>query len=976
MIRKILLLCVLGLAGCGSVGLPDETPGEQPIAVPQPATDITFFASYPSYEEITGFINRLAAQAPETMQVREIGRSVQGRPIYAVEIGSGKNALYMDAVHHGNEVITPMVALYFLRQLVTRSDAKQIRELLASTRFYLIPCVNPDGYAAERRVNANKVDPNRNYSEAWAESDPSSNESQNGGKAPFSEPETRAVSEFIALNIENIRIALTLHSGIDRIHYSKNSYERPTKHNYEIYTYLSETGRKLSGQSGCGMAGISPLAVAPTGGGRGTALSWLHSKGIYAFTVECYGDGVYPWAKAKKYYPPEIHIIDICKRWLAFNMFMLKSVNNPGNMKDNQIFKPQSVSVEERERKYINEALGMMENPNPGFKKDMIDDDYRLEIIQNSLHKPLELTDRCDLLDQNWREADTLSDALQIQAGQMGRWWTVTPTAVGAPAKSDIDSAIDKSPREFQPALKRILSAVAEANALLDKAFKDLSPEKRKYLIKNIIPEMYLEGDKTKDDFQIDAEAMELRLAAPGAKTVTAGRDEINPEEVAMLKLALDVNFGCLNQAGMLMASAVDDAIEMLAGLTATPTAPPSNKAGGGQVIKDIVFSADTFYGRIVIGGYGSNTYNEDALLIIDMGGNDRYLNRAGGVVPETRLFGDKNVKIVIDLSGDDQYLSDRKFSQGAGLFGIGILADLSGSDTYQAKGFSQGAGLFGIGMLADSGEGADTFSADTFCQGAGGWGIGILSDKLGDTKYYSRTFSQGLGYTLGAGALVDYAGDDYYISSGSVQNDRLYSMSQGFGQGQRPIASGGVGTLIDYQGNDHYSSYYYAQGCAYWYGLGILIDNSGNDRYDAQVYAQGCGIHLSTGVLIDRGGADFYNCTYGGNAQGAAHDLAVGVLVDKSGTDTYVGRGNNQGSAITNAFALFIDSSGDDVYHTTAKGGQGSGGAARGYGSIGIFLDLAGNDFYSEQYLNEDAKTGNNKKWLRGDKGAGIDTE
>jgi len=200
--------------------------------------------------------------------------------------------------------------------------------------------------------------------------------------------------------------------------------------------------------------------------------------------------------------------------------------------------------------------------------------------------------------------------------------------------------------------------------------------------------------------------------------------------------------------------------------------------------------------------------------------------------------------------------------------------------------------------------------------------------------------------------------------------------MSQGFGQGNRPIASGGVGTLIDYQGNDHYSAYYYGQGCAYWYGLGILIDNNGNDRYDAQVYAQGCGIHLSTGVLIDRNGADFYNCTYGGNAQGAAHDLAVGILVDKNGTDTYVGRGNNQGSAITNAFALFIDSSGDDVYYTSAKGGQGFGGSARSYGSMGIFLDLGGNDFYSEQYLNEDAKTGNNKKWLRGDKGVGIDTE
>ncbi|MBI5779524.1 MAG: hypothetical protein HZA49_08730 [Planctomycetes bacterium] len=625
--------------------------------------------------------------------------------------------------------------------------------------------------------------------------------------------------------------------------------------------------------------------------------------------------------------------------------------------------KPQFISLEEREKKHISEALEMMGNSNPGFKKDLVDDDYRLEMVQDSLHQPIELVSECDMLDEKWRRVETMAAALQIQIDQLGKWWVVSQTE-NAPLKAsgqkgiNVASVVSQCPQELRPILERLLPAIEESRLLLDKAFNDLTPEHRKHLIKNIIPQMLLDSDKTKEGFQIEAEKVKLQLALPGAQTVTQGRDVISPEDVAMLRLAFDVNFGYLHQAGTSLASAVDDAIEMLKAI------PPERLK---QMTGRLLY-ANTPYGPVIINGAQNDVCNEDALLIIDLGGNDRYLNHAGGSV--------NGISVLIDLSGDDDYVSVQKFSQGAGLFGIGILADLSGSDTYQAGSFSQGAGLFGIGILADSGPGADTFSADTFCQGAGGWGIGILADKLGDTRYCSRTFSQGLGCTLGTGALIDYAGDDYYISTGTIQNDRPYSMSQGFGQGNRPIASGGVGTLIDYQGNDHYSACFYAQGCAYWYGLGILIDNNGNDRYDAQVYAQGCGIHLSTGVLIDRNGADFYNCTYGGNAQGAAHDLAVGILVDKNGTDTYVGKGNNQGSAITNSFALFIDDSGDDVYYTTPKGGQGFGGSARSYGSMGIFLDLSGNDFYSEQYLNEDGKTGNNKKWLRGDKGVGIDTE
>lgn len=626
------------------------------------------------------------------------------------------------------------------------------------------------------------------------------------------------------------------------------------------------------------------------------------------------------------------------------------------------------------EEDYIAEALKMMglAAKDTEFKKDHRDDPYRLQMVQESLHKPLELPKVCDSIDEKWKTAGTITAALKIQIEQLGKWWALTnvPSADEQTPAFDMKT-LDGCPEQLKTPLTHLLCAMDEAQKDLDTAFNKLSPDEKKYLIANVLPDLILAGDSIKDVFQVEAEKVELTMVPPEKNIPEIrGRDQTFPEEVEGLKLALKIDYAYVHKAVLRISSELDNFIEA-AGRTDVSGAQ-SAEAPADAVTGGVLFYAETSHGVIIIGGKGENTYRREAALIIDIGGNDRYLCRAGGAIGMEKSA----VSICFDLSGDDYYSCAEKFSQAGGLFGIGILTDLAGKDTYEAGHFTQGCGVFGIGVLWDKGQGDDYFSADHFCQGAGGWGIGILYNEAGDTRYFSRTFSQGLGLTLGTGALIDYSGDDYYIAAATIENSRPYSMSQGFGQGQRPIASGGVGTLLDRKGNDHYTAAFYAQGCAYWYGLGILIDDEGNDRYDAQVYAQGCGIHLSTGVLIERGGSDFYNCTFGGNAQGAAHDWAVGLLLDKNGSDVYVGRGNNQGSAITNAFALFIDNEGDDVYQTTKGGGQGYGGAARDSYSIGLFLDLGGNDFYSEEFMNTGCGNGNDKRWTKGEKGAGIDED
>lgn len=125
-----------------------------------------------------------AKDRPAVIEKRVIGKSVKGRDIVAWHLGnprSTKKVLLLAAMH-GNEQ-APVKTLRALR------DGKPI----TGADIWVIPVVNPDGYAKNKRQNARKVDLNRNFSTGWKK--------QKGatysGKKAFSEPESRAIRDFV-----------------------------------------------------------------------------------------------------------------------------------------------------------------------------------------------------------------------------------------------------------------------------------------------------------------------------------------------------------------------------------------------------------------------------------------------------------------------------------------------------------------------------------------------------------------------------------------------------------------------------------------------------------------------------------------------------------------------------------------------------------------------------------------------------------
>jgi hypothetical protein len=328
-----------------------------------------------------------------------------------------------------------------------------------------------------------------------------------------------------------------------------------------------------------------------------------------------------------------------------------------------------------------------------------------------------------------------------------------------------------------------------------------------------------------------------------------------------------------------------------------------------------ILYEAETPIGKVLVGAEGPNVYSEDAALILDLGGDDLYLNNAGGTRPGMPIA------LVIDFGGNNRYLARDNFSQGAGLLGCGFLVDLGGEATFTSLSGSQGAGFWGMGFFYH-GDGNAIYSASRFSQGTGQMGLGLMISGSGNDKYLCSYSGQGLGLFGGAGILIDEGGNDFYRLGGSEPDFRdplkaTQSFGQGFGMGVTSeknlnAAPGGIGMLIDLKGDDTYIADYFAQGSSYYYGLGILDDRAGNDQYFAGRYAQGAGIHSSVGVLIDRQGNDFYYSSFG-VAQGLGHDYGVGFLEDDGGENRYQGGTLVQGAATNDSVGILIDPKGPD---------------------------------------------------------------
>ncbi|XP_047538492.1 carboxypeptidase D-like isoform X1 [Vanessa atalanta] len=175
--------------------------------------------SHHNYVKMEKFLKNLASSYPDITKLTSIGKSVQNRELYVLEITRepgrhipGKPEFKYVANMHGNEVVGREMLLLLAKYLCQQytSGDHRVQTILNSTRVHLMPSMNPDGYELARvkdyssihgRANANKVDLNRNFPDQYGPTKYNKNP----------EPETLAVMNW-TLSIPFV-LSANLHGG-------------------------------------------------------------------------------------------------------------------------------------------------------------------------------------------------------------------------------------------------------------------------------------------------------------------------------------------------------------------------------------------------------------------------------------------------------------------------------------------------------------------------------------------------------------------------------------------------------------------------------------------------------------------------------------------------------------------------------------------------------------------------------------------
>lgn len=589
------------------------------------------------------------------------------------------------------------------------------------------------------------------------------------------------------------------------------------------------------------------------------------------------------------------------------------------------------------ERESLRMALAAINagEPDLGFEKDVGEPQWALPWVRDVLRNPLAVHQAASRL---WQiaQGDGETNALWVL---MADWLAVSNVPVSADAKTE--GALDTG--RLAPALAEALDAFCveaqRAYTVLEQAFAGLSRDQREDLALAVL------GSVVKPDSR-SADAAALERAGIRREKIDrsiAERDALDakPAQERFLSTALLVDFDALLEAGRMFIGAVKSLADQGRRIEMWPQSTTI---------------LNTPLGDIVVLGPDRVAWEAPALLVLDPGGDRLY---GGGAAHANGLLG-RPFGAIVDLGGNDVYGSSDLIGSPAGaLFGIAVVVDAAGDDVYRADYLGSAAAAWGVAWLEDR-QGNDTYAVRALGQAAAVGGVALLIDGAGNDRYSLGWCGQGYAGWRGFGLLLDREGHDLYRAGGEEPDHgrnpgRFLSLAQGFSIGIRPISGGGIGALVDLEGNDVYLTDVFGQGAAYYYSAGFLLDGTGHDLYVSHHYGQGCGVHMGNALLADLEGDDRY---LGGIlAQGAAHDFSVAALLDRDGNDQYSATRHAQGHGMNNAVGWLIDGSGDDRYDAQDPSvcqGVGNTGGFRESGSIGLLIDLGGQDRYAVGFPTE----------------------
>ncbi|RIW39088.1 hypothetical protein D3H55_01685 [Bacillus salacetis] len=230
-----------------------------------------------TYERLQSDLNQLEELYPNLIKMEVIGKSVDGRNLYAVKLGTGNTEIQINAAHHAREHMTANVIMEMIDEYAQAYYSTgffagyNVRDVLSKTSIWFVPMVNPDGITLVQKghksaknsayvlklnngstdfsswkANIRGVDLNRNYPSGWS--------IKRGGNVPapqdykgpkaLSEPETKALYNFTLKH--DFKTAVAYHSAGEILYWSFETDPDVMSQNRKLAEQLSkETGYPL-----------------------------------------------------------------------------------------------------------------------------------------------------------------------------------------------------------------------------------------------------------------------------------------------------------------------------------------------------------------------------------------------------------------------------------------------------------------------------------------------------------------------------------------------------------------------------------------------------------------------------------------------------------------------------------------------------------------------------------------------------------
>lgn len=324
--------------------------------------------AYHSWDEMVVELNQIAADHPDITYLTSLGKSWEGRDIWAMKVSDNplmeedEPEIYYNAMHHAREWLTLEMCLYLLNYLtdnyVTNST---ITDIVNNRQIWVVPCVNPDGrvydspgddptnhsaqpwgWRKNRRDNGDGtfgVDLNRNYDYMWGGAGASDNTSwpTYRGPEPFSEIETQVIRDFVMGH--DFVFAISYHTYSQLILYPWGYTYNATEDDALLDTVANNMADLITNKAGSAYPGYTPAQGADLYMTSGTDDDWLYGEmGIYPYTIELYPDKYENNADVTdpydRFHPNASKVVPVCEDNIEAALYLARIADNPNQAFD------------------------------------------------------------------------------------------------------------------------------------------------------------------------------------------------------------------------------------------------------------------------------------------------------------------------------------------------------------------------------------------------------------------------------------------------------------------------------------------------------------------------------------------------------------------------------------------------------------------------------------------------------------------